>query len=451
MKNYLSPVTRRDVMKRTGILQCIILNLIIFIFFVTTRAAQGAEEVAKAYSLEQGIKDAFENNWSVKAKEEKVTESEYAEKEAKAGFYPELSMSYNYTRLSDVTTYASMELGDKNNYQWKATVTQPLFTGFALTSAHELAKLGIDASKVSLELEKLDLALSVKEAYFNILKADKAVEVAKNSVDSLEAHLTVAKNFYKVGIIPVNDMLKAEVELANAQHNYIKAQNDARLARVSFDVLLSRPVDDTFQIEDILIYTPETPDFDVCLGKALKERPEIKSLELTDSQIDQHIRLAKSGYYPDAAFTYSFIKVGDTPAVSGSDFQKANSWQATVGLSWTFWDWDKTKNSVRQTESRKRQLSQTRKTLEDGIRFQLKQAILNLKEAEEKIPTAKKAVNQAEENLRVSEERYKAQVTTSTEVLDAQTLLSQARMNYYSALYDHNLAKAALLRAVGEY
>ncbi len=89
--------------------------------------------------------------------------------------------------------------------------------------------------------------------------------------------------------------------------------------------------------------------------------------------------------------------------------------------------------------------------MEDGIRLELQNPILDLSEAEKNIPTAQKAVDQAEENLRVSEDRYKTQVTTSTEVLDAQTLLSQARMNYYNALYDHNLAKAGLLRAIGEY
>ncbi len=439
-------------MKRSWYHLIILLSLIIIFI---SQAALGSEEGIKIYTLDESIKAALENNWSVKAKEEKVLESEYAEREAKSGFYPELSTSYSYTRLNDVTSVKiagrTMEMGDKNNYQWKATVTQPIFTGYALTSAHELAKLGIDQSNVDLELEKLDLALQVKEAYFNILKAEKAVGVAKSAVESLESHLAVAKNFYDVGMIPVNDMLKAEVELANAQHNYIKTQNDARLAKVSFNVLLSRSVDESFQVEDILRYAAEEPDFDASLGKALNARPEIKALDLADSQIDQQIRLAKSSYYPNAAFSYSYIKAGDTPAVSGSDFQKANSWQATLGLSWTIWDWDKTKSSVRQVESQKKQLSQTRKTLEDGIRLQLKKAILGLKEAEEKIPTAKKAVDQAEENLRVSEERYKAQVTTSTEVLDAQTLLSQARMNYYSALYDHNLAKAGLLRAVGEY
>jgi len=440
-------------MKRYWYLPIIILSLMITA--ISLRPAHAGEEGAKMYTLEQGIKDALENNWSVKAKKEKVSESEFAEKEAKAGFYPEFSTSYSYTRLYKVTTVKlsgmEVEMGDHNNYQWDAAVTQPIFTGYALTSAHELAKLGIDQSKAAIELEKLDLALSIKEAYFNILKADKAVGVAKSAVDSLEAHLAVAKNFYDVGMIPVNDMLKAEVELANAQHTYIKAQNDARLARVSFNVLLSRSVDDSYEIEDILIYTPESPDFNACLEKALKGRPEIKSIELSDSQIDQQIRLAKSSYYPNAAFTAKYIKAGDTPDVSGSAYQMANQWQATVGLSWTFWDWDKSKSSVRQVESQKKQLAQTRKTIEDGIRLELKSAILGLKEAEEKIPTAKKAVDQAEENLRVSEERYKAQVTTSTEVLDAQSLLSQARMNYYSALYDHNLAKAGLLRAVGEY
>jgi len=444
-------------MSRSWYILIIVLNLLMIV--IPLRVGHADEEGVKLYTLEQGIKEAFENNWSVKAKEEKVSESVFAKNEAKAGFLPTFSTSYSYTHLGfvpsiDTSIFGNdleFKLGDQNIYQWQATVMQPIFTGYAVTSAYELAKLGIDQSKLDLELEKLDLALNVKEAYFNILRADKAVNVAKSAVESLEAHHTVAKNFYDVGMIPVNDLLKAEVELANAQHNLIQAQNASRLTRVSFNVLLSRSVDEPFEIEDILKYTKETPDFDNCLEKALKARPEIKSLELTDAQIDQQINLAKSKYYPEVAFTYNYIKAGDTPKVSGSNFQLSDQWQTNVGLSWTFWDWNKTRNSVNQAESQKRQLSQTRKSIEDGIKLQLKQAILNLKEAEEKIPTAQKAVEQAEENLRVSEERYKAQVTTSTEVLDAQTLLSQARMNYYNALYDHNLARAGLLRAIGEY
>ena len=119
-------------------------------------------------------------------------------------------------------------------------------------------------------------------------------------------------------------------------------------------------------------------------------------------------------------------------------------------LSWTFFEWGKTHYSEQETNSVKIQLIQTRSAFVDQIQLEIKQAVLDLSETEKNIPTTRKAVEQAEENLRVSQERYKAQVTTSTEVLDAQTLLTQARRNYYSALYSHHLAKARLHRAIGE-
>jgi outer membrane protein len=440
-------------MKRSLYLS-IIVNIFMFII-ISGPAWAGDETLKKVYTLDAGIKEAMENNWSVKAKEEKVSESAYAEKEAKADMLPQLSTSYTYYHLGTVPSIealgSSLEMSDQNNYSWQTTIKQPVFTGYALTSARELARLGIDQSKVAVELLKLDLALKVKEAYFNILKADKAVGVQQSAVDSLSSHLEVAKNFYDVGMIPVNDVLKAEVELANAKHDLIKIQNDTRLARMSFNVLLSRPVDESLEIEDILLFTQETPDYQQALNKAMKARPEIKSLDLTDDQIDRQIAIAKSKYYPEVTASASYTKAGDTLNVSGSNFSLARQWQVGIGISWTFWDWNKTRSTVRQNETMKRELSETRKAVEDGIKLEVKKAILDLKEAEEKIPAAKKAVAQGEENLRVSEERYKSQVTTSTEVLDAQTLLSQARMNFYSALYDHNLARAGLLRAVGEY
>ena len=452
-------------MKRTGMLSIIIFNLAIITSFLSVQDIY-AEEKAKVYTLNESVMEALDNNWTMKAKEEKIRESEYARKQAKADFLPKFSTSYGYTRLNDVTmsqassitlpgptviTIPGRNLNTQDNYQWKGTITQPLFTGYALTSAYELAKLGIDLSKVELDLERVDLALQVKEAYFNVLKADKAADVAMKAVESLQSHLKVANNFYDVGMIPINDLLKAEVELGSAQYDLTRAQNGSKLARASFNVLLARPINSPVEVEDILVYVPDFPEYETYLEKALKNRPEIKSIDINSDQIDQQIMLAKSEYYPQVALNFNYIKEGDHPDVSGSPFHDASNWNAGAALSWTFWEWGKTGDSVRQYESIKRQLLQTRKTLEDGIGLEIRKAILDLQETEKNIPTTKKAVEQAEENLRVSEERYKAQVTTSTEVLDAQTLLSQARTNYYNALYNHNLAKAALLRAIGEY
>ena len=166
---------------------------------------------------------------------------------------PRFSTSYSYTHLGQVNNVpgTSIEIQPQDNYQWQGTITQPLFTGFALSSAYELAKLGIDLSEMELELEKLDIALKAKEAYFNILKADKAVEVAQSAVEALQSHHKVAKNFYDVGMIPINDLLKAEVELANSEQNLIKAENAAKLSRASFNIVLSKPIDSPVDVQDI--------------------------------------------------------------------------------------------------------------------------------------------------------------------------------------------------------
>jgi outer membrane protein len=420
-----------------------------------------SKDTPGVYTLRQSIREAFSRNWSLKAEEEKVNEADQVKKQVRAGFLPKLSTSYGYTRLNKAPSMqvslppvippTSLQAGDKDNYQWKATITQPLFTGFALTSSYELAKLGIHYSTLEVQLQKLDLALKVKEAYFGILKADKALGVAQKAVESLQSHAKVAQNFYDVGMIPVNELLKAEVELANSQHDLIRAQNASHLARASFNTVLARAIDAPVEVKDILVYRPVTGEPREYLEKALKDRPEIKLLDLNILRTDQQIRLAKSQNYPEVAFTYNYVKAGDTPGVSGDLYHYANSWDATIGFSWTFWEWGKTHYNVAEKKSLRTQLIQTRKAVEDGIRLDIRNAVLDLEVATKDVPTTRKAVEQAEENLRVSEERYKVQATTSTEVLDAQTLLTRARTNYYDALYNHNLAKARLLRAMGEY
>jgi outer membrane protein TolC len=107
--------------------------------------------------------------------------------------------------------------------------------------------------------------------------------------------------------------------------------------------------------------------------------------------------------------------------------------------------------ALSSVERGKNELLKTRMELEEQIQLQIKDAVLDLTTAEENIPITRKAVAQGEENLRVSRERYQAQVSTSTEVLDAQRYLTRARVNHFTALFDYYLAQARLLRAVGIY
>jgi len=426
-------------------------------------AAHPAEEAAggseRVFTLQESVRTALDRNWNVKVRKERINEAEAVKNQAWADFLPKFSTTYGYTRLDERKTTEPVDLGMfeipgnvlsvRDNYQWKMTVTQPLFTGFALVSTYELGKLGIDEAELGLELEKLDLVLAVKQAYFRILEADRLVEVAEKAVESLRSHVKVASSFYKVGMIPINDLLKAEVELSNAEHDLIQAENAAQLARASFNTILARPINKPVVIEDIRSFRPETGVFFEYVEEALEKRPEIRTVDLRLDQTAQSRRLARSDYYPDVSLQYDYIQEGDEPYVEGSPVHDANRWQVMAVLSWTFFEWGKTRSAVHEVDSVRMQLIQTRAALEDQIRLEIKQAFLDLFEAEKNIPTTTKAVEQAEENLRVSRERYEAQVATSTEVLDAQTLLTEARTNYYRALYSHHLARARLERAIG--
>jgi len=441
--------------------------LLVILLLVLSSNPGFSQEKVRVYTLQESLDEAFANNWSLKANKEQVDRAIQVKKQARAGFLPKFSVTYGYTRKDEVqkapatvmefpppigtVVLPRSELNSLNNYQLVGTITQPLFTGFALTSSYELSKLGIDQSEMNVELEKLNLALRVKQAYFDILIAGKGIEVAEKDIEFRESNLNVARSFYNVGMVPINDVLKAEVELANSQQGLVTARNTARLARSGFNTVLSRPIHAPVDVVDILAYKPEKEDFDEYVDQALENRPEMKLLNINILQVDQETRLVKSQNYPEVALQYDYIKAGDTPDVSGSPFVDADRWQATAVLSWTFWEWGKTHYAVKEKESVKRELMNTKLALEDNIRLEVKEAVLRLENAEENIPTTKKSIKQGEENLRVNEERYKAQVTTITEVLDAQTLLTRARVNFYSALYNHHLARASLERALGKY
>ena len=141
---------------------------------------------------------------------------------------------------------------------------------------------------------------------------------------------------------------------------------------------------------------------------------------------------------------------GDTWEVDGSDYMDDNTfWDVSVSMSWEFWSWGTSLDRVSRDQIELKRISNALTQLKDEIRLEVNRSYLSMKEAEKNIPVARKAIEQAEENYRMNEARYLAQVGTSTDVIDASTLLASARLNYYNALYGYNLSLAALERAMG--
>ena len=202
-------------------------------------------------------------------------------------------------------------------------------------------------------------------------------------------------------------------------------------------------------IEDILTYVPSSEELDNCIQLAYKQRPEIQEVTVKIEQAKKEVKLAKSDFFPDINFRFNYERQGDKSNVKGNPFQDAESWEVLVGAEWTFWEWGKTHFSVNENKVRLLQAIDAGIQVRDSVTLEVKEAYLNLKESEKNIFVAETAIEQAKENFRMNKERYQEQVATTTDVLDAQTLLAQAEKNYYHALSDYNIDRARLERATG--
>ena len=322
--------------------------------------------------------------------------------------------------------------------------------GFRVLTSQKLAELGLKGAELGEELARLDLALQVKQAYFSVLLAQKQTEVADQAIKQLEAQVDVAKNFFEVGMIPKNDLLQVEVELANAVQVKVNAENSVSLAKARLNTLLRQNIETPLELEDVKGFEAQEPGLEPSLAAALAERAEMKQAQLGVEAAQRQVELAQADYYPEVALVGSYARSGDTPIVDGSDVDDdPTDMSLTLALNWTIWDWNARGQRVGAKKSGVIKARHVLNQIRDGVILEVKQALLNLASTRKNIEVNKKATEQAQESLRMSQERYQEQVTTSTEVLDAQTRLSQARANYYAALYGYHLAQADLVRAMG--
>jgi outer membrane protein len=436
--------------------------VIISIFVIALFSNIGSAE--EPLTLETSIDIALKNSIVLDSAKEGVNAATAQKREAITGFLPKFNTTYAYKGLNRAPYFnfpgftlpgpvivppSQMTAGTTDNYNWTIGVTQPLFTGGGLIANYQAASIGEDAAQIEETAKKQDVVQEVKIAYFDILRAQKIVETARQSVEMLTAHRDVADNYFKVGMIPKNDLLHAEVELANGKQALIRAENAVEITKARFNTILKRKIFTPVAIVDVLKYQPLGKQLEDCLDIAIKNRPELMIVSLRAKQAGKLVNAARSEYLPTLSLMANYGRYGSRPDVAGSDYQDAESWYVMGVASWNFWEWGKTKFRVDASRARENQALNVQKELNDQITLEIKYAYLNLQEAEKQIAVSRQVIEQAEENFRIAEERFKERVSTSTEVLDAQTLLTKSKSDYANALGDYNISYAKLQRAMG--
>lgn len=421
---------------------------------------------------------AIEHNSTILQARKEVEAATGVSIQTKAILYPKAAFVAAYSVRQDSTIEANQNvktepveitlpgLGDLsfggedaakvNNQAWgmEIQLTQSLYEGGRLISAGKTARLINEQAALIFEGVVADTLLGVSTAYDDVISAAKQVEVRAASVTFLDAYLAQTKVKAGAGAITEFEVLRQEVELANAQAALTQAQGDHRVAKQAFVFQLGYDVPIT--ASDDLALNLTTPlsakgypfELDDALRRAAGNRTEIAALAKEELLRDEAVVIAKAGLKPSVqAFAgYEVTSRARTRNV-GDELHGAS---VGVQVQWPIFDGFLTKGRVMEAVAQKGKASEAKAETTRIVERQVRTAWSNLRTAKAILTAQGKNVEKAVRALELANTRYKEGAGTQIDVLNAQTALTDARGSLVRGLRDYSVARASLLRATGD-
>lgn len=396
--------------------------------------------------LERCLNIALLNQPAIMAAKGAVFANQSRIGQAKANYYPTVDLTAGYSRTKSVPSANRPTVTSNNSfglYSNSVELRQTIYDFGKTSAAVKVQQFNTDASRSDLQNTLEETVLSVKHAYYNLLQSKRNRDVAQETVKQFEQHLDQAKGFFDVGLKPRFDVIRAEVDLSNARVNLIKAENAVRLAKASLRNVMGISGAPDFEIEDVLSFEKYGITLDEALAKAFENRPDLKAAVLRRRSAEETIRLAKREYYPSLSGNAAYNWAGES-------YPLKEGWNAGVSVTIPVFTGFLSKYLLQEANANLDIARANENLAKQGVTFDVQQAYLNLKEAEERIPAAELAAKQAEENLDISNGRYATGVGNPIEVTDALVAYINAKTSYIQALSDYKIAQAGLERAMGE-
>ena len=354
--------------------------------------------------------------------------------------------SINWQTVAAAASGETYDLQNRDStYQNVVEASIPLYTGGQLENNIKSKEIGVDISDLTLENTKQQIKYDTTKGYYNILQCRNLVGVNQETVDQLQAHLDTVNAKYAAGTVAKSDVLRSQVELADAKQNLVNAENNYDLSISSLNNLIGLPIDTKINIQDELKYTKYDLSLAECMDLAMTNRPDGVAATKAIEQAKASVKAAQAGNLPQLSAYASYTIDGDD-AFNNDAAEKS---EVGVKASWNLFDNNVTKAQVRQAEAALAKAQENAQYVNEGIQLEVHQAYLNLLSAEKNIQTTSVAVNQASEDYTIAQVRYTAGVGTNIDVMDAAVALTTAKTNYVQALYDYNVSKAQLDKAMG--
>lgn len=409
--------------------------------------------------LDETIQRALLTNPDIKIAESqrKEAKADYSAAKSARGISISLSHStgrngYADNRLNPIYDNAGNLIGTSynksigNSHSNSITASLPLFTGGELQGQIGQAKANYRSMLSAEEQAYNEMKETATTGYFNMLNAGNMKALRQESVDRLQAHLDNVVAQYNVGIVARADVLRSEVELANAKQDYITASNEYDVAEATLNNIIGTPLNTTLKLKDSLQYVPYDNDMAYCLAYSEQHRPELKQAEYGVDAAEAALVVARSGHMPKI-----YANASDNWGGNGSNWpgDDDENWSVGVTASINVFDSGVTWSKIHAAQEALVQAKESQRQIKDAVELEVRTDYLNMREAEKRISTTQVAVASAEEDYHIAVVRYQAGVGTNIDVMDAQEALTQAKTNYYQALYNYNTSKAALNTSMG--
>lgn len=428
-------------------------------------------------TIDQAVEIGLQNSKALRSSQYKVIAAEAKSGEMNALGLPSLKFQGAYARLSDVPPGAfqipagifgtlpapfnvSLPPADvnsvispsiSNNYTLKATVQQPLFTGWKISGAQDAAEYSAEAVKLDFQKDRADVIYNIKAAYWNVYRALEFKKFVDENVEQIRAHATDAENLLKQGMITTNDLLKVQVQLSDARVRQIDAKNNVRLAMYALNNTLGLPLTNEITLTSTInINERNWTSLDSLVTKAMNDRPDMLAMNSRIRAGESGLTSARGSWWPQIYFigNYNYLRPNQRYFPMKDEFK--GTWDVAVSVSFDIWNWNQTGNQTTQAQAQLSQAEEGLSMLKDGVMLDVTQNYLAVNQSKERKAVAEQGVAQAEENYRVMHEKYKKGLTPNSELLDAEVALLQAKLNLTQSLVDYELSVARLARAIGE-
>jgi len=423
-----------------------------------------ASDIPEILDIDRCITIALSHNYDLKIQQDNIDEVRSRSQKTIKSQFPQITLGANYLRMSEVmeADIASrltglpvtlppliLRFGDEDNYTIRASLSQPLFTGYRLRNSIKSSIEQINAEKYTLNAEVNNLVFSVREAFYNLLNARQTSELIQLSLKSIDEHLRDIVNLYDQGMITRNELLKVEIKKSEIELNIVRADNGIELARHHLRDILGIPLDSEFTITHDLSPLKIAVEDAEAIEMALEGRPEINTLTHKMEAMNHLIDAQRGDYFPSISLigSYEYGK----PGLNKLQNEWMDYWSVGLNANWKLWDWGIRKANVQGAKASLNRIRHTLNKLNHLISFDVQQSDLRVKELSDQLNIYRKKREQAEESFRLVGDEFKQGLATNTEFLDAENEMTKSRIEEYKSIIDYNIAISNYERAIGIY